>query len=507
MTATVPTILTTKRTRHPAPAAPEPEHAKATGASRNARKKANQEKAAAAAAEADDTPTTDAAADEELELLEESASSNERSRRAAAIATSWLVSSDTLDAEREMAKRFGAKAVRVAQREAAAEQRGQQQQFMIRGHGRGGGGRAPPTPRRVLLVQPQPEWGRPHGLIKMQTLPNERPASSDEILFAFEWSVEYRRLHQAFEVLIASSPDPNMLLELLHQEPCHIGALAQLHEVATKTGQAELAAELLHRLLWAHEASYSPGFVQAWQKGVARLHHWYPPNRPLFSRASQARRGARPSRLRQGCPISRDAPPLSRPHRSNKGLIMARPLCDTRGAAAYCLAAYAQRRGDERRVRKATRLAVVARLGVQGDERGWPSAATRRDARHRARRQWRWQWWLLFIVLLRSHHHALVGWRRRPASQGAPRLSRHASRVLSKRAPRAPPPRQSSPRDGRPPTRERSASSSVRVEAQAATRPSAISRHYLERSAELWNKSAERVKWVQEVATTLNRGA
>ena len=80
---------------------------------------------------------------------------------------------------------------------------------------------ARPAPRALrltdlLLVQPQPEWGRPHRLIKMQPLPNERPASSDEILFAFEWSVEYRRLHQAFEVLIASSPDPNMLLELLH---------------------------------------------------------------------------------------------------------------------------------------------------------------------------------------------------------------------------------------------------------------------------------------------------
>ena len=230
-------------------------------------------------------------------------------------------------------------------------------------------------------------------------------------------------------------------------------------------GQAELAAELLHRLLWAHEASYSPGFVQA-ACGCWPAHSHRPTG--LFSRASQARRGARPSRLRQGCPISRD--PLSRPHHPTKALLWLDPLRYARSSRILS----GRIRSTTRR--RATRAKLPGWHGRSpwrtGDERA-PSAATCRDARHRARRQWRWQRWLLFIVL-RSHHHALVDGVAQLARRSSP--SRHASRVPQ--AARAPPPPQSSPRDGRPLTRERSASSSVRVEAQAATRPSAISRHY-----------------------------
>ena len=58
------------------------------------------------------------------------------------------------------------------------------------------------------------------------------------------------------------SADPNLLMDLIHQEPCHVAALSQLQQIAVQTGQAELATELLERVLWAHEASYHPGFVQ-----------------------------------------------------------------------------------------------------------------------------------------------------------------------------------------------------------------------------------------------------
>ena len=130
--------------------------------------------------------------------------------------------------------------VRVAQREAAIEDRRQ-----IRGHGRGGGGRAAPTPRRVLVVTPQAAWGRPHGLVSQRELTREIAISSGGsgcIVYEFVWSAEYERLHETFEVLVASSADPNMLMELLRQQPCHLGVLSQLHEVASHTGQAGASA-------------------------------------------------------------------------------------------------------------------------------------------------------------------------------------------------------------------------------------------------------------------------
>ena len=45
------------------------------------------------------------------------------------------------------------------------------------------------------------------------------------------------RSHAHFEAIVASSADPNMLLELLRQTPCHVGALMQLRDAAATTGQ------------------------------------------------------------------------------------------------------------------------------------------------------------------------------------------------------------------------------------------------------------------------------
>ena len=262
---------------------PEPAPVPATqGLSKNARKKANKKAAAAATAAgaSNDAPAADSAAvaaaaaaeADEMAMLEESAAENVADLRANAISSVWTIESQSLDADAEMRRKFGGRAVRMAQREAAAEDR---QQHMIRGHGRGGGGRAPPAPRRVLLVAPQPAWGRPHGLITMRELTRARGS----VVYEFNWSADYARMHESFEVLVASSADPNMLLELLRHEPCHLGALAQLHEVASHTGQAEQAVEFLSRLLWTHEASYAPGFKDAMLKGEARLRAGHPPNR------------------------------------------------------------------------------------------------------------------------------------------------------------------------------------------------------------------------------------
>ena len=265
----------------PAPSPPpQPTHSAASKqANKKARKKANKAAAAAAAASSaagdDDDDFGD---EEEMKMLEASAAGNVALSRAAAIHSVHVVDTHALDADAEMRKRFGSRAVRVAQREAAAEDRQQ-----IRGHGRGGGGRAAPTPRRVLVVTPQSAWGRPHGLVSMRELKSSDAASAASgSVYQFVWSSEYERLHETFEVLVASSADPNMLMELLRQQPCHLGALAQLHEVATQTGQAELASEYLQRVLWVYEASFAPGFKEAMLRGEARLRYGHPPNRPYF---------------------------------------------------------------------------------------------------------------------------------------------------------------------------------------------------------------------------------
>ena len=218
-----------------APAAPAPTPAAADEAnddddddaptSNRRGKKKKKKKAAAASAAAEEAAA--AVDDEELEVLEAAAAANAVGSRAAAIAAIWHVNAAVLDADAEMRKRFGGRAVRAAQREALGPRAG---------HGRGE--RAAPPPRRVLFVAPKSDWGRPHGLLKMTA--GERVScatAEDAVQYSFSWSSEYAQMHRSFEALIEASADPNMLMELLRSEPCHLGALLQLHEVASSTGQ------------------------------------------------------------------------------------------------------------------------------------------------------------------------------------------------------------------------------------------------------------------------------
>lgn len=175
---------------------------------KKARKRANK---ASAASVSDRDGGGDGAEDDLLAATAAAnAAANAAHARCAAINAAWQVDVQALDAEREMQRKFGGRAVRAAQREMVVEARGR--------HGGGGGGRAAPTPRRVLFVAPKAEWGRPHGLFKMTA---RGKAGDGALVYGFEWSAEYVELHRRFEMLVLSSADPNILQELLRQVRMH----------------------------------------------------------------------------------------------------------------------------------------------------------------------------------------------------------------------------------------------------------------------------------------------
>ncbi|KAL1522705.1 hypothetical protein AB1Y20_017680, partial [Prymnesium parvum] len=101
-------------------------------------------------------------------------------------------------------------------------------------------------------------------------------------VYAFSWGERYLQLERQYQQLVQLSADTNLLMELLRQEPCHVAVLEQVFQIAQQTGQLEVAAEFLERVLWAYEASYHPSFVQAWLRGDARMLAGLPANAPFF---------------------------------------------------------------------------------------------------------------------------------------------------------------------------------------------------------------------------------
>ena len=129
------------------------------------KKKKKKGKKPAAAVEVDDEADLE-------QMLEVAAREKAAGAEASRLAGVWAVESRTLDAEAEQKKLFGARAVRAAQAEIAAEERGGGRN--VRG---GGAGSRAPKPRRVLLVEPPQSAGRPHGLLKMN-LSAEAPVNT-----------------------------------------------------------------------------------------------------------------------------------------------------------------------------------------------------------------------------------------------------------------------------------------------------------------------------------------
>ena len=223
----------------PAPASVTLEEDPPSGKKKKKKKKKKGKGTAAVVEEEDE--------DNDLALLEATARANVAGVRTASVASVWVVESKELDAEGEMRRKFGSRVVRAAEREGAA----------AAGRGRG---RQPPalTARRALLVTPKSDWGRPRGLISqavVDTVPG--PHGTVASLFAFSWSAQYVQLERQFEQLVQMSADPNMLMELLRHEPCHVAALEQLHRIAAQTGQAEMASEFLERVIFSYEASWA----------------------------------------------------------------------------------------------------------------------------------------------------------------------------------------------------------------------------------------------------------
>ncbi|KIK76554.1 hypothetical protein PAXRUDRAFT_835310 [Paxillus rubicundulus Ve08.2h10] len=208
--------------------------------------------------------------------LQQVASSTTTDTRTTALSSLLSVSVSHLDAESELKKFFGSKAVSAAQSATSApspykKRRGVQLQT-----------------QRSQLTRPQPSWG----VIKQREGLSSRPLTEEEVTgkvsngpagFGKWWTVEYGKRYKGVTktfMQAVMTGDPETLWGVLQRMPWHADTLLQLAEVYRQREEYTQAVDYVSRALYAYERAFLGAF--SFTSGNNRLDFDRVENRPFF---------------------------------------------------------------------------------------------------------------------------------------------------------------------------------------------------------------------------------
>ncbi|KAF9236917.1 transcriptional repressor TCF25-domain-containing protein [Melanogaster broomeanus] len=267
-------VATTRDEVHPDPAnpsAPRPQP--------GAQTKSTSKKGKGKEKKKDDTDDLDKAL-AELSIkypdLQQVASSTTFDTRTTALSSLLSVSVSQLDAESELKKFFGSKAVSAAQSATSdpspyKKRRGVQ-----------------PQTQRSQLTRPQPSWA----MIKQREGLSSRPLTEEEATrkaskgpagFGKWWSVEYGKRYKGVTktfMQAVMTGDPETLWGVLQRMPWHADTLLQLAEVYRHREEYSQAIDYVSRALYAYERAFLGSF--SFTSGNNRLDFDRVENRPFF---------------------------------------------------------------------------------------------------------------------------------------------------------------------------------------------------------------------------------
>ncbi|KAG0699771.1 transcriptional repressor TCF25-domain-containing protein [Suillus ampliporus] len=228
----------------------------------------------------DDLDTALAELSQKYPELQSVAASSSSITRNASLASLLSVSVSNLDAEAEMRKFFGAKAVIAAKSSETSSSGGSKKR-------RGG---APTQTQRSQLTRPHPTWST----IKQREGLSSRPLTDEEVQQKVAdrnspaagdkwWTVEYsKRYKGATKTFMQAvmSGDPEALGRVLHKLPWHGDTLLQLAEVFRHREEYSQAVDYVERALFAYERAFIGAF--SFTNGLNRLDFNRVENRPFF---------------------------------------------------------------------------------------------------------------------------------------------------------------------------------------------------------------------------------
>lgn len=228
----------------------------------------------------DDLDTALAELSKKYPELQSVAASSSSTTRNASLASLLSVSVSNLDAEAEMRKFFGARAV-IAAKSSETSSSGSSKKRR---------GVAPTQTQRSQLTRPHPSWS----MIKQREGLSSRPLTDEEVQQKVTdrnspaardkwWTVEYSKRYKGVTktfMQAVSSGDPEALWRVLQKLPWHGDTLLQLAEVYRHQEEYSQAVEYVDRALFSYERAFLGSY--SFTNGLNRLDFNRVENRPFF---------------------------------------------------------------------------------------------------------------------------------------------------------------------------------------------------------------------------------
>lgn len=228
----------------------------------------------------DDLDTALAELSQKYPELQSVAASSSSTTRNASLVSLLSVSVSNLDAEAEMRKFFGARAVIAAKSSETSSSGGSKKRRGV----------VPTQAQRSQLTRPHPSWS----MIKQREGLSSRPLTDEEVQQKITdrnspaagdkwWTVEYSKRYKGATktfMQAVSSADPEALRGVLQKLPWHGDTLLQLAEVYRHQEDYSQAVEYVDRALFSYERAFLGSY--SFTNGLSRLDFNRVENRPFF---------------------------------------------------------------------------------------------------------------------------------------------------------------------------------------------------------------------------------
>ncbi|KIJ58856.1 hypothetical protein HYDPIDRAFT_163022, partial [Hydnomerulius pinastri MD-312] len=208
--------------------------------------------------------------------LQQLASGSSTDTRSTTLSALLSVSVNHLDAELELKKFFGSKAVSAAQSATASSPANKKRRGVQ------------PQTQRSQLTRPQQSWG----MIKQREGLSSRALTEEEVAKKVNkgpagagkwWTVEYSKRYKGVTktfMQAVMTGDPETLWGVLQRMPWHADTLLQLAEVYRHREEYSSAIDYVSRALYAYERAFLGAF--SFTSGTNRLDFDRVENRPFF---------------------------------------------------------------------------------------------------------------------------------------------------------------------------------------------------------------------------------